>query len=119
MLDAAAIGDGIFQIPVPMSHNPWAPPSSTRWSPRRDRPCRCRLGWRRGWEGLTSGLESVGHSISEVEGVVLTHFHPDHTGLCGRVREASGAWIAMHADDMDMFGKMSSPTTRSGSRISR
>ncbi|MFG1784473.1 MBL fold metallo-hydrolase [Rhodococcus oryzae] len=110
MLDAAAIGDGIFQIPVPMSHNPLG----TTLVYAMESPGGIVLvdaGWDgdEGWEGLTSGLESVGHSISEVEGVVLTHFHPDHTGLCGRVREASGAWIAMHADDMDMFGKMSSP----------
>ncbi|NKR23336.1 MBL fold metallo-hydrolase [Rhodococcus hoagii] len=39
---------------------------------------------------------------------MLTHFHPDHTGLCGRVREASGGVIAMHEADHEMFEKMSS-----------
>ncbi|MFC9790220.1 MBL fold metallo-hydrolase [Rhodococcus sp. NPDC127528] len=108
MVDAAAIGDGIFQISVPMTHNPLG--STLVYA--MESPGGLVLvdaGWDgdEGWEGLTGGLESVGHSISDVEGVVLTHFHPDHTGLCGRVREASGAWIAMHADDMDMFAKMS------------
>ncbi len=110
MSDALAIGDGIFQITVPMSHNPLG--STLVYA--MESPGGVVLvdaGWDgdEGWDGLTSGLESVGHSISEVEGVVLTHFHPDHTGLCGRVREASGAWIAMHEADMDMFAKMSSP----------
>jgi len=27
---------------------------------------------------------------------VVTHIHPDHHGLSARLREASGAWIAMH-----------------------
>ena len=25
--------------------------------------------------------------------------HPDHHGLSGRVRDASGAWVAMHPQD--------------------
>ncbi|MFE3289391.1 MBL fold metallo-hydrolase [Rhodococcus sp. NPDC059234] len=109
MVDAAAIGDGIFQISVPMTHNPLG--STLVYA--MESPGGLILvdaGWDgdEGWEGLTGGLESVGHSISEVEGVVLTHFHPDHTGLCGRVREASGAWIAMHEADHDLFEKMSS-----------
>ncbi|MFC4605868.1 MBL fold metallo-hydrolase [Rhodococcus kronopolitis] len=109
MSDAAAIGDGIFQISVPMSHNPLG--STLIYA--MESPGGLVLvdtGWGddEGWRGLTAGLESIGHSVSEVEGVVLTHFHPDHTGLCGRVREASGAWIAMHESDHDMFEKMSS-----------
>ena len=47
------------------------------------------------WAGLQAGVESIGYTMADIEGVVLTHFHPDHTGLVGRVREASGAWIGM------------------------
>ncbi|MFF0818443.1 MBL fold metallo-hydrolase [Rhodococcus sp. NPDC003318] len=112
MSDAVAIGDGIFQITVPMSHNPLG--STLVYA--MESPNGVVLvdsGWDgdEGWEGLTDGLESMGHSISDVEGVVLTHFHPDHTGLCGRVREASGAWIAMHEDDHEMFRLMTSGHT--------
>ncbi|KAA0022724.1 MBL fold metallo-hydrolase [Antrihabitans cavernicola] len=110
MSDALAIGDGIFQITVPMSHNPLG--STLVYA--MESPGGIVLvdaGWDadEGWEGLTSGLASVGHSISEVEGVVLSHFHPDHTGLCGRVRDASGAWIAMHEDDHEWFRHMVMP----------
>ena len=31
--------------------------------------------------------------------MLVTHIHPDHYGLAGRVREASGAWIALHPAD--------------------
>ena len=31
--------------------------------------------------------------IADVRAVLVTHIHPDHYGLAGRVREASGAWI--------------------------
>ncbi|MFF3905005.1 MBL fold metallo-hydrolase [Streptomyces sp. NPDC001848] len=51
------------------------------------------------WDALARGLAACGTSPAEVFGVVITHHHPDHHGLSGRVREASGAWVAMHAAD--------------------
>jgi glyoxylase-like metal-dependent hydrolase (beta-lactamase superfamily II) len=35
--------------------------------------------------------------------VLVTHIHPDHYGLAGRVREASGAWIGLHPADAVML----------------
>ncbi|AWK71821.1 MBL fold metallo-hydrolase [Rhodococcus oxybenzonivorans] len=109
MNGAAAIGDGIFQIPVPITDNPLGHTLVYAM----ESPGGLILvdaGWDddNAWAGLTSGLEEIGHSVKDVEGVVLTHFHPDHTGLCGRVREASGAWIAMHESDHELFAHMSS-----------
>ncbi|QSE93884.1 MBL fold metallo-hydrolase [Rhodococcus pseudokoreensis] len=108
MSDAAPIGDGIFQIPVPITDNPLGHTLVYAM----ESPGGLILvdaGWDddNAWAGLTSGLEAIGHTVKDVEGVVLTHFHPDHTGLCGRVREASGAWIAMHESDHEMFAHMS------------
>jgi len=37
-------------------------------------------------------------TIADVQGVMVTHIHPDHYGLAGRIRETSGAWIAHPAD---------------------
>lgn len=110
MSDAAAIGDGIFQIPVPITDNPLGHTLIYAM----ESPGGLVLvdaGWDddNGWDGLTSGLDAIGHSVSEVEGVVLTHWHPDHTGLCGRVRELSGAWIAMHEADHSAFRDMTIP----------
>ncbi|MFJ8359922.1 MBL fold metallo-hydrolase [Streptomyces sp. NPDC093984] len=51
------------------------------------------------WDALAQGLAACGISPAEVFGVVITHHHPDHHGLSGRVREASGAWVAMHPAD--------------------
>ncbi|WP_072804242.1 MBL fold metallo-hydrolase [Rhodococcoides yunnanense] len=107
MSDAAAIGDGIFQISVPITGSPIG--NTLVYAMESPRGLiLVDAGWNddNAWDGLTSGLESIGHSISDVEGVVLTHFHPDHTGLCGRVREASGAWIAMHESDHVLFESM-------------
>jgi len=51
------------------------------------------------WSALTAGLADIGAAVSDVRGVLVTHLHPDHLGLAGRVRAESGAWIAMHPAD--------------------
>jgi glyoxylase-like metal-dependent hydrolase (beta-lactamase superfamily II) len=45
--------------------------------------------------------------------VLVTHMHFDHVGLAGRVRQASGAWIAMHPADQAVFAR---PDYRSADR---
>jgi glyoxylase-like metal-dependent hydrolase (beta-lactamase superfamily II) len=56
------------------------------------------LGWGgdEGWQRFLTGLERAGRSLDDVVGVVVTHVHPDHYGLAPRIREHTGAWIAVH-----------------------
>jgi glyoxylase-like metal-dependent hydrolase (beta-lactamase superfamily II) len=58
-------------------------------------------GWNtdEAFEGLSAGLAEAGFAIGDVRGVMVTHIHPDHYGLAGRIRETSGAWIALHPRD--------------------
>ena len=58
-------------------------------------------GWNtdEAFDALAAGLTSLGASMGHVRGVMITHIHPDHYGLAGRVREASGAWVALHPAD--------------------
>src|SRR5215469_10708195 len=58
-------------------------------------------GWNtdEAFDALSDGLRQAGTSVSDVQGVLVTHIHPDHYGLSGRVREASGAWVALHPAD--------------------
>lgn len=58
-------------------------------------------GWNtdEAWQALNDGLAVAGGSVSDVRAVVVTHIHPDHYGLAGRVREASGAWVGLHPAD--------------------
>jgi glyoxylase-like metal-dependent hydrolase (beta-lactamase superfamily II) len=51
------------------------------------------------WDGLVAGLAEAGWGIGDVKAVLITHGHGDHMGLARRVREASGAWVAMHEAD--------------------
>jgi len=48
---------------------------------------------------LEAGLAGIGATVSDARGVLVTHIHPDHYGLAGWVRAASGAWIGLHPAD--------------------
>jgi glyoxylase-like metal-dependent hydrolase (beta-lactamase superfamily II) len=101
---------GLWSIPVPIPDNPlryvlvYAIEAG-------DAMILVDAGWddEESWQALTRGLESVGSSVNDVSGVLVTHFHGDHLGLAGRVREASGAWVAMH--ELDAAALKSLPST--------
>lgn len=58
-----------------------------------------------GWDtdaafaAVEAGLAVAGYSVTDLRGIMPTHMHPDHYGLAGRLREASGAWVALHPAD--------------------
>jgi len=60
-----------------------------------------------GWDSaagraaVATGLARAGAGVNDVIGVVVTHIHPDHHGLSGWLREAAGAWVAMHPAERD------------------
>jgi glyoxylase-like metal-dependent hydrolase (beta-lactamase superfamily II) len=90
----------VWSVPVPL------PNSSLRYVLvyvfETDRgPYIVDAGWNtdEAYDALDAGLKVAGASMSEVQGVLVTHIHPDHFGLAGRVREASGAWVALHPAD--------------------
>jgi glyoxylase-like metal-dependent hydrolase (beta-lactamase superfamily II) len=58
-------------------------------------------GWHceEAWDGLLAGLGEAGWDLSDVKAVLVTHGHGDHMGLARRIRERSGAWVAMHELD--------------------
>ena len=62
-------------------------------------------GWNtdEAFDALTDGLKQAGFAMSDVRGVMVTHIHPDHYGLAGRIREASGAWISLHPADAKLI----------------
>jgi glyoxylase-like metal-dependent hydrolase (beta-lactamase superfamily II) len=67
-------------------------------------------GWEsdEGWAALTDGLAQIGGGVEDVRGVLVTHLHFDHLGLARRVREATGAWIAMHPADASLVSQLRS-----------
>jgi glyoxylase-like metal-dependent hydrolase (beta-lactamase superfamily II) len=47
-------------------------------------------------DALERGLEALGHSVEELELIVLTHQHLDHVGLTEVLQRRSGAEVAGH-----------------------
>src|SRR3954453_18375441 len=91
---------GLWSIPVPLPNN------SLRYvfvyAFETDAgPFIVDAGWNTddAFDALDAGLRQAGSSISDVQGVLVTHIPPDHYGLAGRVRESSGAWVALHRAD--------------------
>ncbi|WP_017570120.1 MBL fold metallo-hydrolase, partial [Nocardiopsis halotolerans] len=95
------LGDGVWSLPVPIPGNPLGFTHVYVLSGSGG-PVLVDTGWDHddAWDALTRGLKQTGHSVEEVRGAVLTHFHPDHSGLAGRLRASSDAWIAMHPADI-------------------
>jgi glyoxylase-like metal-dependent hydrolase (beta-lactamase superfamily II) len=64
-------------------------------------------GWdaEESWQALLAGLGAIGASTADVRGVLVSHMHFDHCGLAGRLRAASGAWIAMHPADDEVLAR--------------
>ncbi|MEU8982631.1 MBL fold metallo-hydrolase [Streptomyces sp. NPDC048309] len=100
MAQVADHGGGVRSIEVPIPDNPLG--HTLVYVVDTDRgPVLIDTGWDdpASWDTLTEGLADCGTSVTEIHGVVITHHHPDHHGLSGKVREASGAWLAMHEAD--------------------
>jgi glyoxylase-like metal-dependent hydrolase (beta-lactamase superfamily II) len=91
---------GIWSIPVPLPNN------SLRYVLvylfETDRGAYIvDAGWNtdEAFDALDAGLATAGFAMGDVQGVLVTHLHPDHYGLAGRVRAVSGAWVALHPAD--------------------
>lgn len=91
------LAGGLVSVPVPIPNNPLRYTLSYL-VPGDDGLVVVDPGWESdaGWHALTAGLAEAGATAADVTGVVLTHVHPDHHGLTARLRDASGAWVAMH-----------------------
>ncbi|MFF4695828.1 MBL fold metallo-hydrolase [Streptomyces chattanoogensis] len=91
---------GVWSIAVPIPDNPLGHTLVHLLETDRG-PVLIDTGWDDpdSWDTLVAGVTACGFGIADIHGVLITHHHPDHHGLSGKVREASGAWIAMHAAD--------------------
>jgi glyoxylase-like metal-dependent hydrolase (beta-lactamase superfamily II) len=54
-------------------------------------------------EQLREELSDRGYDFSDVEQVVLTHWHPDHAGLAGEIQAESDATVYAHAADAPLI----------------
>ncbi|HUJ65802.1 MAG TPA: MBL fold metallo-hydrolase, partial [Acidimicrobiales bacterium] len=95
---------GLWSIPVPIPNNPLRYVLVYAFESDQG-PYLIDAGWNTddAWNTLVSGLGEAGFAVADVQGVMVTHIHPDHYGLAGRIRKASGAWVALHPADADLI----------------
>lgn len=94
------VRDGLWSIPVPLPDNPLRYVLVHLFE-LEDGVAVVDTGWDTdtAWDALVAGLGVAGASVSDVRAILITHIHPDHYGLAGRLRQVSGAWVALHRDD--------------------
>jgi glyoxylase-like metal-dependent hydrolase (beta-lactamase superfamily II) len=99
-----AVRPGLWTIPVPIPNNPLRYVLVYAFETDRG-PYLVDSGWNTddSYNILVEGLEQAGFVIGDVLGVMVTHIHPDHYGLAGRIREASGAWVGLHPADASLI----------------
>jgi glyoxylase-like metal-dependent hydrolase (beta-lactamase superfamily II) len=52
---------------------------------------------------LIDGLSAADVSVSDLDRILLTHWHSDHTGLAGELQAESGATVFAHEDDLPLI----------------
>jgi len=59
----------------------------------------CGMNIQGAYDIFAGYLKHLGHDFRHIRQIVVTHSHPDHIGLSGRIREASGGNLIMHRDE--------------------
>ncbi|HEX9897083.1 MAG TPA: MBL fold metallo-hydrolase [Dehalococcoidales bacterium] len=101
---ATAIIPAVYELVIPLPYNP---PGATNIYLLRgdDGYLLIDAGWNNdpAFHALGEGLYDVGADFKDIKQIVVTHAHPDHYGLVGKVHELSKAKIYMHRRDEEIF----------------
>lgn len=53
------------------------------------------------WKDLQAELRTIGRSLSDIRGVIVTHGDSDHVGFAERLRRETGVPVYVHPEDAD------------------
>ncbi len=95
--DPKTLGDGIHLIPAPL---PFDTPAWVNCYAIETGDSilliDCGCDWDPGRTALDQGLAAVGLADAPIQTLLVSHLHPDHVGMAGRVVRETGARFAMH-----------------------
>ncbi len=61
------------------------------------------------WHLCLETLDTLGRAVTDIASITVTHLHPDHLGMAARLREASGAPVALHEAEQAGILELSTP----------
>lgn len=61
------------------------------------------------WQSLRDALADIGAEPADVRSIVGTHLHRDHLGMADRLRQASGATLAIHREEQRSIDLLDGP----------
>ncbi len=66
------------------------------------------------WNLFVQAVSALGHRADDLDAVLLTHAHSDHTGFAEQARATTGSRVFIHRADEDMArtGKAAAPNER-------
>lgn len=91
------LGSGIHLIPVPLPFE--SPPWVNTYAIESGGGLLlidCGTDWSPGREALGAGLAQLGLEETAVHTLLVSHLHPDHVGMAGRLQEELGCRFVMH-----------------------
>ncbi|MFJ4264391.1 MBL fold metallo-hydrolase [Paenarthrobacter nicotinovorans] len=114
------LGDGLWSVPVIFPGNPMRytlayvvlhGDECLVIDPGFDSP--------QGRRDLEAGLRASGHGLTEVTGILATHFHTDHLGMADWLRRESGAWVALGRAERRYISAFEDPADESAADCAR
>ncbi|MBI2287517.1 MAG: MBL fold metallo-hydrolase [Chloroflexi bacterium] len=95
---------GINQLPIPIPHNPLG--YTNIYLVQGDGKyllIDAGVNTEEALESLQEQLAEIGIDLKNISQIIVTHAHHDHYGLAGRLRQLSGAKIALHYIEKDLL----------------
>ena len=101
---ATELLSGLYQLKVPIPANPlgWVLPYLVRGD---DGYTLFDSGWNtpEAFAALEDEIHSINLTFADIKRLIVTHVHPDHYGLAGRIKEVCGARVITHQRERDFI----------------
>lgn len=113
-LDIEEVAEGVFKlkIPIPNTHLRY----SFVYILKGEQQCAMvDSAWNsdEAFNVLTSSIAKIGVKLRDIETIVVTHAHPDHYGLAGKIKRISGCQVVIQNDEAALAKEWASTSASS------